>query len=92
MRAFDGQNRTQIEQASRQFLRGVTIIPMTRPICSIATGSFAAISGSEGWIISDPDIMIAAIAMHRSLTLVTQNLRHFQRIPGLTLYQPHGVR
>jgi len=46
----------------------------------------------RGLIISDPDIMIAAIAMHRSLTLVTQNLRHFQRIPGLTLYQPHGVR
>jgi len=29
---YYGQNRTQIEQAFGQFLRGVTIIPMTRPI------------------------------------------------------------
>jgi len=36
--------------------------------------------------------MIAAAAVYRSLILVTQNLRHFQRIPGLTLYQPHGIR
>lgn len=82
---YYGQNRTRIEQAFGQFLRGVTIIPMTRPIAhryGIMRGNLR----QRGLIIGDPDIMIAATAMHRSLTLVTQNLRHFQRIPGLTLY------
>jgi len=30
-----------------------------------------------------PDLVIAAIALSRDLTLVTGNVRHFERIPGL---------
>lgn len=51
---------------------------------------FARIRGDlrrAGQIIADPDILIAATAIQRNLTLVTGNLKDFQRIPDLTLYQ-----
>lgn len=34
------------------------------------------------------DILIAATALHHDLALVTRNRAHFQRIPGLKLYEP----
>ncbi len=41
----------------------------------------------RGEMISDFDVMIAATALHYDLTVLTYNLRHFQRIPDLKLYQ-----
>ena len=38
--------------------------------------------------IGDPDIFIAAMALQHGLILVTRNVRHFQRIPDLKLYEP----
>ncbi len=37
----------------------------------------------QGTPLGDADLRIAAIALARSLTVVTGNLRHFQRVPGL---------
>ena len=39
----------------------------------------------QGTPIGDADIRIAAIAHVRRLTVVTGNVRHFQRIPSLTV-------
>ena len=35
--------------------------------------------------IGDADLRIGAIALSRGLTVVTGNVRHFQRLPGLPL-------
>jgi tRNA(fMet)-specific endonuclease VapC len=43
---------------------------------------------SQGMLIPDMDILIAATALAHNLTLLTRNVRHFQRIPGLARYQP----
>jgi predicted nucleic acid-binding protein len=51
---------------------------------------FAFIRGelrANGQLIGDADLLIAATALEHDLTLVTQNLHHFNRIPGLKLYQ-----
>jgi predicted nucleic acid-binding protein len=40
----------------------------------------------RGEIIADFDIIVAATALHHDLTLLTFNLRHFQRIPDLRIY------
>ena len=40
---------------------------------------------ADGMPLAEPDLRIAAIALSRSLTLVTANTRHFDRITGLTL-------
>ncbi len=39
----------------------------------------------KGNLIEDNDLFIAASALAAGLTLVTSNLRHFRRIPGLRL-------
>ena len=36
-----------------------------------------------GTSLAEPDLRIAAIAVARDLTVVTGNVRHFSRVPGL---------
>jgi len=38
-------------------------------------------------MVQDPDLLIAATALTHGLTLVTRNVRHFQRVPDLDLYR-----
>lgn len=38
-----------------------------------------------GITLGDADLRIAAIALARGLTVVTGNVRHFQRVPGLPI-------
>lgn len=60
--------------------------PMTKPIMQ----RFARIRGElrrTGNIIGDFDILIAATALHHNLTLVTRNLRDYNRIPNLDIYK-----
>ena len=38
-----------------------------------------------GMPLADADLRIAAIALTHSLTMVTGNVRHFRRVPGLTV-------
>jgi predicted nucleic acid-binding protein len=41
----------------------------------------------DGNLVGDMDLLIASTAIAHDLTLVTRNRRHFERIPGLELYQ-----
>lgn len=74
------------EKAFLTFLHHVEIMPVDTTIME----QFAMIRGqlrATGRIIGDFDLLIAATAMKHGLTLVTRNLRHFDRIPGLVIYQ-----
>jgi tRNA(fMet)-specific endonuclease VapC len=42
----------------------------------------------RGELIADLDLIVAATALVHDLTLLTYNRRHFERVPGLKLYQP----
>ena len=39
----------------------------------------------QGTLLEDADILIAGIAIANNAVLVTRNLKHFERIPGLRL-------
>ena len=39
----------------------------------------------QGTPLGEADLRIGAIALSRGLTVVTGNIRHFQRIPGLSV-------
>jgi tRNA(fMet)-specific endonuclease VapC len=39
----------------------------------------------QGRRLAEPDLRIASIVLSRDLTLVTGNVRHFERVPGLRL-------
>jgi predicted nucleic acid-binding protein len=38
--------------------------------------------------LQTPDALIAATALEHELALMTRNRRHFDRVPGLTLFHP----
>jgi tRNA(fMet)-specific endonuclease VapC len=42
----------------------------------------------RGQLISDLDLFVAVSALTYGLTLLTFSRRHFERVPGLNLYQP----
>jgi tRNA(fMet)-specific endonuclease VapC len=82
---YDGRDPHAAERAFVQFLRRVEVLSLTRTIMK----RFARIRGSlrrQGLAVQDPDLLIAATALTHHMTLVTRNLRQFQRIPGLTIF------
>jgi tRNA(fMet)-specific endonuclease VapC len=84
---YHGRDPRGAERGFRRFLQAVDVLPLTRTIMR----RFARVRGqlrSQGLLIPDPDLLIAATALHHNLTLVTGNLRHFQRIPGLQIFHP----
>lgn len=70
------------------FLQGKEILPLSTAIMEL----FALIRGRLPkrlrQQIGDMDILIAATALHHNLTLLTRNLKDFQHIPDLQIYQP----
>ena len=83
---YYGSNPPQHERGFRHFLELVDVLPLSKLIMR----RFARIRGELrqcGQLILDPDLLIAATALHHELTLVTGNTNHFQRIPTLVVYE-----
>jgi tRNA(fMet)-specific endonuclease VapC len=83
---YYGRDPTENERIFRRFLRGVRVLAISRSVAR----RFARIRGTlraQGQILPQPDIFIAATALEHDLALVTRNLKDFQRIPDLKLYQ-----
>ena len=70
----------------RNFLSDYPALPLTDPIMTIFARTRADLR-SRGMRIPDLDLLIAATAIEHGLTLLTRNRRHFDRVPGLRLYQ-----
>lgn len=62
----------------------ISIITLNEKIMKIYATVKAELD-SAGKRIDDFDLLIAASALNQSLTLVTENTRHFQRIHGLLI-------
>lgn len=72
----------------RRFLSQFETLGLSGPIMEIF-GRTRSDLRRMGMLIPDMDLLIAATAMHRDATLVTRNLRHFDRIVGLRTYRPY---
>jgi len=73
-------NRALVEYFCRQFV--------SLPFDDQAAGTYAEIRAhltGIGQIIGPNDLLIAAIALTNTCTLVTHNTREFSRVPGLQL-------
>lgn len=82
---YYGHNRVHHEQGFRGLLTIVPVFPLNRSVAR----QFATIRGDlrkKGLLIPDPDLYIAATALYHNLTLVTRNLKDYERIPNLKLY------
>ena len=62
----------------------ITILPFDDTAAELY-GSLRAALESKGTPLDEPDLRIAAIALSRSLILVTGNVRHFDRVDGLEI-------
>ncbi|CAN5168646.1 type II toxin-antitoxin system VapC family toxin [soil metagenome] len=81
---YYGRDPQQTERGFERFLDDVVVLPLGRDVARI----FARVRGGlrrSGQLISDTDLFIAATALQYDLTLVTRNVRHFERIPDLKL-------
>jgi tRNA(fMet)-specific endonuclease VapC len=83
---YYGSDPTRNESVFQQFLLGSDVIDVD----SAVARQFAMLRGhlrQRGLLVPQPDILIAATAIEFDLELVTRNLRHFLRMPGLRLHE-----
>lgn len=71
-----------LEKLNKYVLSGLTVLPFDREAAE-AYGRIRAQLERAGTPLPEPDLRIAAIGLARSLSLVTGNIRHFNRVPGL---------
>lgn len=67
-----------------QLLSRVEILEITAATCVLA-GDIAARLSLKGMGISAEDLLIGAAALAAGMTLVTANMKHFEKIPGLKI-------
>ena len=81
--------RTPKERNSlEERLTGATLIEMTRAVWKRA-GVISGDLDARGEPIAMTDVFIAAAALEGDHEIFTRD-KHFERIPGLRLYQPQG--
>ncbi len=71
-----------LERLERVLLPNLPVLPFDSAAAR-RYGEIRAGLENAGTPLGDADLRIGAIALVRSLTVVTGNVRHFQRIPGL---------
>jgi predicted nucleic acid-binding protein len=76
--------KRHLENIETRVLLALTVLPFDVPIARIY-GEIQAQLAGMGKILEDADLQIAATAIHHGLEMVTGNLQHFERIPGLRL-------
>jgi tRNA(fMet)-specific endonuclease VapC len=73
-------------QTFRAFLENFQLLHLNLPIIE----KFAEVRAHlrrRGQLISDFDLLIGATVLHYDLVVLTYNIKHFQRIPDLKIYE-----
>ena len=73
-----------LERLDRTLLPNLPTLPFDEAAAR-CYGEVRAELERQGMPLGDADLRIGSIALARNLTVVTGNLSHFQRIPGLTV-------
>lgn len=86
---FRGAFRSKARERHLQNIEGrvipaVSVLPYDVPTTRIY-GEICAELEAKGQRLADADLQIAATALQFSLTVVTGNVQHFERVPGLRL-------
>lgn len=85
--AYGSQNPQAEITRIQQFLSGYPIINLSDALME----QFAKTRQQlrvQGMGIPDIDLMIGCTGIVHNLTVMTRNVRHFGRIPGIMIYQP----
>lgn len=86
--------RRQIERFEAQCAQS-EVVPLADDVVVLAADLYGRLH-RRGELISDADLLIAATALRLGVPVVTENRRHFTRVPGLEIEswrssQPPGV-
>ncbi len=81
---YHSKNPEGNERVLNDFLRGVVILGVDQEICKLFGQGRGRLRAAKR-IIGDFDLLIAATAIHRSLTLLTNNRRHFEMVEGVRI-------
>ncbi len=87
LRSNTPQRRTRREAFVEAVLESVPIMPFDLNVARVHAGIWAALVAA-GQTIGSNDSMIAATAMAHGYTVLTDNVRDFNRVPGLEVQQP----
>lgn len=80
------QDRTAsgLDQVERRVVANLPVFPFDLEAAR-RYGEVRAVLERQGQRLADADLRIAAIALARGLTVITGNIRHFERVPGLAV-------
>jgi tRNA(fMet)-specific endonuclease VapC len=80
----EAKGSTRLRQAIRAFLGDVEVVPFDAAAAE-RLGSLAAELAGRGVPIGSFDTLVAAQALCLGLIVVTNNTKHFERVPGLAV-------
>jgi len=72
------------EEDFKGFLTGVIVLEITEEICK-KFGELRNNLRKKGELIGDFDLLIASSALMNGLTLLTDNVKHYERVNGLKI-------
>jgi tRNA(fMet)-specific endonuclease VapC len=86
------RGKTDLDQASRsafaeEIYRDIIVYPVTLEIATLA-GKIEGEQMARGISIAFQDLLIGTTALQLDFEVVTLNVRHFQKIPGLRVVLP----
>lgn len=88
MELYYGAHKSQRVESNLAKVRAVEAAFRILPLGAETVETFGALKArleAEGTPLDDFDLALAATALAYNLTLVTDNTRHFSRVPGLRL-------
>lgn len=81
---FENEKRDELEENFHDFLRGVQILNVDENIAMIFAEQRAKLR-RENKLIDNFDLLIGSTALHYNLELLTNNVKHFERIKTLKI-------
>lgn len=72
------------ERVLKDFLTGVSVLGINEEICKVF-GKEKEKLRKRGELIGDFDLLIASTCLHYDLTLLTDNIKHFEKVEKLTI-------
>ena len=78
--------RARRESFLDELLADLTVYPYTKETAMLAV-KIDGEQQSQGVVIPFGDLLIGATALSLGFSMLTANLRHFRKIPGLTVVQ-----
>jgi tRNA(fMet)-specific endonuclease VapC len=85
-RAKSVDRRTTRQRFLSELLQEIAVEPVTVPI-ALRAGQIDGELTARGMRVALGDLLIGATALHLGFEVVTNNVRHFERIPGLRVKQ-----